>query len=260
MMERAGTQILDLRQRFLKTGRIGMGVKDDRSPVTEADQAAHQVLDGALPRLLDVPVVSEEGSMREAPASGFWLVDPLDGTKEFLKGRDEWTVNVALVVDGRAIAGMVSAPVLGLFWWGIPGQGAWRQEDDAWVPIRSAPLAGDVCRVVASTSHRGADVDGFVAALQADGKAVEELSYGSSLKICRVAEGSADVYPRLGPTMHWDTAAADAVIHGAGGKLTDLDGHPLRYGSEPWRNPHFIAGAPGVDWTRYAAASSNASS
>ncbi len=242
---------MKLRQEFLSSGAIGVESKDDRSPVTAADLASHKVLDGGLASVLDLPVVSEEGSGRET-GDAFWLIDPLDGTKEFLKGRDEWTVNVALVQNGRAVAGMVTAPVLNEAWWGVPGEGASSLQNGSWEPISCPPLQGRDCRVVASTSHRGPDVDRYVEALAASGYQVSEHSYGSSLKICRVAEGAADVYPRLGPTMHWDTAAANAVLLGAGGTLTDLEGLPLRYGHGDWRNPHFIAGAPGTDWTQFA--------
>lgn len=250
LVERAGDAALDLYRTFQRTGRVGERTKSDRSPVTAADEAADAVLAEGLPGLLDVPVVSEEGRLRE-PGRTFWLVDPLDGTREFLAGRDEWTVNVALVQDGAPVAGMVRAPVTGQSWWGLSGEGAWRRDGDSWFRIRCAPPEPGRCRVVASRSHRGPGVDRYLEALRADGLEVSERSYGSSLKLCRVAEGEADVYPRLGPTMEWDTAAADAVLRGAGGSVVDPDGEPLRYGGPDWRNPFFLAGAPGLDWTRY---------
>lgn len=220
--------------------------KADGSPVTQADLAAHRVIARGLAALTpDIPVVSEEDSASQAHRQlhgRFWLVDPLDGTKEFLARNGEFTVNIALIQEGRPVLGVVVAPALALAYSGAAGLGAFRDAGQGPVPIRVATPAattGQRLRVLASKSHLNAETQAFLRQLGPH----ELLQAGSSLKFCRIAEGSADVYPRLGPTCEWDTAAAQAVLEAAGGCVLELDGQPLRYGKPEVLNPHFVAAA-----------------
>jgi 3'(2'), 5'-bisphosphate nucleotidase len=210
--------------------------KDDASPVTEADERAEKLIVPALAALTPgVPVVAEEEvAAGRVPAIGerFWLVDPLDGTKEFISRNGEFTVNVALVERGEPVLGVVLAPALG-------ARGAWVDDDAGRRPIRCRAVPPEGLTVVASRSHGdAAALDAFLA-----GKKVASLaSAGSSLKLCLVAAGEADLYPRLGRTMEWDIAAGHAVLRAAGGEVTRLDdGQPLRYGKPGFDNPHFVA-------------------
>jgi len=228
--------------------------KADDSPVTLADQQAEAVILAGLRALAPgVPIVAEEeaaaGLAPDAAAAGgrFWLVDPLDGTREFVKRNGEFTVNIALIEAGVPVLGVVLAPALGgpagRLWAGAAGQGAW--VDDAQgrraIGVRPVPAAG--LQVLASRSH------GDEAALQAwlAGRTVDRVgTAGSSLKLCLIAEGQADVYPRFGRTMEWDIAAGHAVLAAAGGRVDALAGGPLRYGKPGFENPHFVAwGAAG---------------
>ena len=216
--------------------------KADQSPVTAADHAAHQVLAEQLqPLLPGCPVVSEEDEASHAQrqsAGRFWLIDPLDGTKEFIARNGEFTVNIALIEDGRSVLGVVFAPATGELFWGGPGLGAFRQRGEETVSIAVASAqADDVCRVVVSRSHLDAETQAVIDRLGP----VSLVRAGSSLKFCRVAEGAADIYPRMGPTCEWDTAAAQAVLEGAGGVVLDVHGAPLRYGKPALLNPFFIA-------------------
>jgi 3'(2'), 5'-bisphosphate nucleotidase len=220
--------------------------KADGSPVTDADEAAEAVILEGLVRLLpSVPVVAEESVAREAPAKldgSFVLVDPLDGTKEFIAGRDEYTVNIALISGGTPIAGVVAAPGRGILWRGVVGHGAERvaiggESAPERIHVRQWPSAGAVALV--SRSHRDPLTEALLQRLpptQAD-------SCGSSLKFCRVAEGSADIYPRLGPTSEWDIAAGHALVVAAGGIVTAPDGRPLTYGhaDQKFLVPGFLA-------------------
>lgn len=224
-------------------GRAAAEAKADGSPLTEADMAAHHaILDGLATVCPDLPVVSEEDSERLGcpPASTFILVDPLDGTREFLSANGEFTVNVALIDDGAPVAGVVFAPALGRLWSGVVGMGATLREPDGAtrpIAVRVPDSAGLVA--VASRSHRDADTEAFLARLNVAGL----RSVGSSLKFCLVAEGQADVYPRFGPTMEWDTAAGQAVLEAAGGRVLMPEGAPLSYGKPgaAWRNGAFVA-------------------
>ncbi len=219
-------------------------LKADHTPVTAADEAADAVIAQGLVRLLPgIPVVSEESRDRpSALGETFVLVDPLDGTKEFVAGRDEYTVNLALVTDGEPIAGFIAVPALGLIYRGITGRGAERLGfDPAIAPVaircRRAPQNGLVAAV--SRSHLDADSEAFLARLAIS----ERISCGSALKLCRIAEGAADVYPRLAPTSEWDTAAGHAIVTAAGGEVTTPSGAPLRYGraQQDFKIPGFIA-------------------
>ena len=230
----------------------GVEYKADESPITRADRAAHDILSARLELLAPaIPVLSEEADAAHDPAvrrgwRELWLVDPLDGTKEFIGRNGEFTVNVALVRDGVPVLGVVAAPALGLTYYAARGHGAWcRHDGEAARPIHVRPAA-DPLVVVGSRSHRGDSLDAVLARIGPH----ELRPMGSALKICLVAEGAADFYPRLGPTSEWDTAAAQAVLEVAGGALTTLEGAPLRYNRrETLLNPHFIAyGDATRDW------------
>ncbi len=235
---------------------FGARVKVDQSPLTEADLAAHRLLAAGLSRLTpDWPVLSEEGGLPDfSERSGwthYWLIDPLDGTKEFLKRNGEFTVNVALIVDHRPVLGVVQVPATGVCYAASPARGAFKIESGGTtipLAVRSCP-AGERVTVVASRSHQSPEVAAYLERLGP----CDLASMGSSLKICLVAEGKADVYPRLGPTSEWDTAAAQAVLEAAGGRLTDLTGHPMRYNAKAEiLNPSFLAfGDPSRDWRAY---------
>jgi 3'(2'), 5'-bisphosphate nucleotidase len=232
-------------------------LKADQSPVTLADEAAHTVIVDGLARLMPgMPVVSEESREHALPegADAFVLVDPLDGTKDFLAGRDEFTVNIALLRAGVPVLGLVAAPALGLIWRGAVGHGAERLATSTaerletstaervaagkTTRIRTRPWPRDPC-VTVSRSHLDAETSAFVARLGA----LTPLPCGSSVKFCRIAEGAADLYPRLGPTSEWDIAAGHAVLAAAGGLVQTPDAKPLVYGlSAPdFRVPGFVA-------------------
>ncbi len=232
-------------------GRIHVDSKADDTPLTQADRAAHQVLGEGLPQLLDVPVLSEEGRqprwVERRGWSCYWLVDPLDGTREFVKRNDEFSVNVALIQDGDPVLGVVQAPVTGVAWLGIKGEGAWRREDRRDTPLRTRRPPGDPMTVAVSRSHR----DAPVAALLEQLPEADTRPLGSALKFCAVAEGEADLYPRFGPTSEWDTAAAQCVLEAAGGAVLDVATlRPLRYNRrDTLLNGDFIAvGDPDWPW------------
>ncbi len=215
--------------------------KQDGSPVTEADERAQDLIFARLAKLSPrLPVVAEEGhdEGRGAPSGGkFWLVDPLDGTKEFVSGSGEFTINIALIEDGAPILGVVLAPALGRLF--AADQDTALVEDDTGrrsIAARSAPEEG--VTVVSSRSHGDPDA---LARFTAGRKIAASRTAGSSLKFCLVAAGEADLYPRLGRTMEWDTAAGDAILRAAGGRVTDLEGRMLRYGKPGFENPHFVA-------------------
>ena len=216
--------------------------KDDASPVTEADERAEAVILAGLAALTpDIPVIAEEAvAAGRVPAIGarFWLVDPLDGTKEFIKRNGEFTVNVALVEAGRPVLGVVLAPALGRLYAGAAGAGAFVEDAQGRRPIRCRVPPAEGLTVVASRSHGdAAALDAFLA-----GRKVAHLvSAGSSLKLCLVAAGEADLYPRLGRTMEWDIAAGHAVLAAAGGRVTEIDGRPFGYAKAEFANPFFAA-------------------
>jgi 3'(2'), 5'-bisphosphate nucleotidase len=219
--------------------------KADASPVTAADEEAEvMILDGIRRLSPEIPVVSEEAFARgeissEAPPR-FWLVDPLDGTKEFLKRNGEFTVNIALIEGRRPVLGVVAAPALQLAYAGAgPGSAReWRAGAERPIMVRHAPANG--LTVVASRSH--GNPEALERFLNGRGVAATRQA-GSSLKFCLVAAGEADLYPRFGRTMEWDTAAGHAVLNAAGGRVRTLDGEELRYGKHGFENPHFVASA-----------------
>ena len=238
----AGAAILDI---YADPDRFDTERKADDSPLTAADLAANRLLVARLQELTPaIPILSEES--RQADWSQrrhwreCWVVDPLDGTKEFLKRNDEFTVNVALVRDHRPVLGVVYAPALGQWYFAAEGGGAWHQsgQQPAERITVASPPSGRAWKVVGSRSHSTPDVQAFVERL---GDA-ELVAMGSSLKLCLVADGSADIYPRLGPTSEWDTCAAHAVVAEAGGQVLDAEtGQPLTYNArETLLNPHFI--------------------
>jgi len=238
LAEQAGAAILAVYRRGEGTA---LAKKADDSPLTEADLAAHRVIVAGLGALTpDIAVVSEEGEGgRPAAAERFWLADPLDGTKEFLARNGEFTVNIALIAAGAPVFGVVHAPVLARTYWGGAGLGAFCREGDTAraLHVGAPPVAGAAWRAVASKSHLNEATRAFLARLGS----ADLVQAGSSLKFCRVAEGAADIYPRLGPTSEWDTAAAQALVEGAGGFVYDLTGARLRYGKAEIVNPPFIA-------------------
>ncbi|MEL7536191.1 MAG: 3'(2'),5'-bisphosphate nucleotidase CysQ [Pseudomonadota bacterium] len=228
--------------------------KDDKSPLTEADLAAHAIIIERLTALTpDTPCLSEEGEVPDFAVrqnwQRYWLIDPLDGTKEFVNRNGEFTVNIALIEDGFPALGVVHVPVTNETFSGGPELGAFLQEGDGEEQdLRVAGRCEGAVRVVASRSHRGANLEPWLAELPD----AEFVPCGSSLKFCRVACGDADVYPRFGPTSEWDTGAAQAVAEGAGARVITLNGHRLRYNSkESVLNPYFIvAGPDDHDWLR----------
>jgi len=226
-------------------------LKKDASPLTAADAASHEFLAEHLPGLIPgLPVVSEESEESHAlpPATQdrYWLIDPLDGTKEFIKAANAFTVNVALMEDGLPVLGVVHAPALDLTYYGARNSGAWRQtggQPPEPIFTRRAEMAR--LAVVASKDHAGPLVRAMLAHLAQP----TLLSMGSSLKFCLVAEGKADIYLRDLPTMEWDTAAAQCVVESAGGSVCSLDGRPLGYGKPDLRNPAIMTiGDPRLDW------------
>jgi 3'(2'), 5'-bisphosphate nucleotidase len=226
--------------------------KDDASPLTQADLASNRVIEQGLKALTpDIPVLSEESGLPEFAERSqwdkYWLVDPLDGTKEFVNRNGEFTVNIALIEANRPVFGVVYVPVKDKTYFGCAGYGAeLRDSESDAVKISVADATAQPARVVGSRSHRGASLDGFLENLGD----YEMHPMGSSLKFCLVAEGAADIYPRLGPTSEWDTAAAQAVVEQAGGSVITLDGKPLSYNSkEEILNPHFLViGPDDRDW------------
>ncbi len=239
----AGKAILEV-----YAGQFTVERKSDASPLTEADLRAHRlILDRLNGRFLQLPVLSEESSDKEPFEvrkrwTEFWLVDPLDGTKEFVKRNGQFTVNIALIRDHRPVAGVVYAPVQKLLYFGYGGQ-AFKAEGDQ-EPVlleKSKKSPGDTLTVAGSLSHPSREMDEFIAEQKKHYKEVRFLAMGSSLKICLVAEGSADIYPRFGPTMEWDTAAAHAVANGAGRKILQYGSREeILYNKEDLHNPWFV--------------------
>lgn len=238
-------------------GEFDVQRKDDDSPLTAADLAAHRCIVEGLERLSpDIPVLSEE-SAQDVPAllrrqwPRMWLVDPLDGTREFVKRNGEFTVNIALIDEGEPVLGVVQAPVTGALWHGQRGRGAFRREGDRDVPVRTRTPATAPLRVAASRSHRDARTEAVLARMGE----VEAIGVGSSLKFCRLAEGTMDVYPRFGPTSEWDTAAGQCVLEAAGGAVLDPRGRPLRYNQrDTILNGDFMAlGDPSLPWREWLA-------
>lgn len=244
----AGREILAL----YESGEFAASAKADASPLTAADLRAHRLIHAALQELTpDVPVLSEEAAAtpfaERSAWQRYWLVDPLDGTREFLARNGQFTVNIALIRGHAPALGVVHVPVGDSSYLGLSDSGAWRQQgEEPAAPIRVAARSGTPVRVVGSRSHRGDSLTRFLERLGSH----QLTAIGSALKFCLVAEGAADVYPRLGPTSEWDTAAAHAVLAAAGGSVSGLDGAPLQYNTRAeLLNPSFVACGPrDHDW------------
>jgi len=250
LAQQAGREILDI-----YNSEFAIQEKEDKSPLTEADMASHHaIVDGLAAMTPDVPVLSEESAdlpfAERAGWKRYWLVDPLDGTREFIKRNGEFTVNIALIEDGVAVLGVVHVPVTGISYLGCRGKGAFKREQDgAERAISVRELGSGPVMVVGSRSHRGDSLNRFLENLGEH----EMVGMGSSLKLCLVAEGAADFYPRLGPTSEWDTAAAQCVVEQAGGTVTDTGMQPLRYNTkDSLLNPFFLViGDTSRDWSTY---------
>ncbi len=235
----AGNAIMTIYNR----GKCNVELKDDQSPLTYADKASHDVIEAGLKRHFpDIPILSEEG--KDIPYEvrkdwqRFWLVDPLDGTKEFINRNGEFTVNIALVEQGRAVIGVVYVPALQKLYWGAKGEGAGTQVDDGdWRAIKVRQPDHDAgLTMVVSRSHPPPEIGHCLKSI----KIAATISIGSSLKFCIIAEGKADLYPRYGTTMEWDTAAGHAIVETAGGCVLSEDGKPLVYNKASLFNPYFV--------------------
>jgi 3'(2'), 5'-bisphosphate nucleotidase len=249
LTKEAGKAIL----RVYEEKDFGVTLKPGQSPVTRADMVSHHLILAGLKALTpDLPVLSEESktvSYQERQQWGaFWLVDPLDGTKEFIKRKGEFTVNIALVENGKTVAGVVHAPVLDLTYYGAR-EGAFRQKSrERPVEIRVDKEPGSKLKVVASRSHAGEALEHFLRKL----RDYECVNMGSSLKFCLIAEGTAHLYPRLGPTMEWDTAAGQCIVEAAGGAVTNLQGQPLCYNKPNLLNPDFmVSSTSSIRWHQF---------
>jgi 3'(2'), 5'-bisphosphate nucleotidase len=247
---RAGERIMEI-----YGADIAVSAKQDRSPLTQADLASHELISASLRRLAPrMPILSEESSgvgfdeRRRWPR--YWLVDPLDGTKEFISRNGQFTVNIALIEAHRPVLGVVHVPADGRTYYAWEGGGAFLRETAGTHPIQTRRARADRLVLAGSRSHGTPEQERFFAAC---GDHVEILSIGSALKFCLVAEGRVDLYPRFGPTSEWDTAAAHCVVEQAGGRVVSLDLEPLRYNTRPaLLNPHFLAiGDPDFDWCPY---------
>ncbi|WP_461481928.1 3'(2'),5'-bisphosphate nucleotidase CysQ [Porticoccus sp.] len=248
LAESAGSAIMSF---YKDIQKVGTKIKEDRSPVTEADVAANQILLSRLPGLLNVPILSEESAIPSyAVRAGwgrYWLVDPLDGTREFLSGNGEFTVNIALIEDHRPVLGVVYAPAAGIGYAGVRGAGAYRYAGGRAAPICTRTMAareadGVPLTLVASRRHGSGEVVRLQQRLSQRFGDVVVRQIGSSLKLCRIAEGVADLYPHFWPTSEWDTAAGQAVVEAAGGRVLTMDRCPLLYNREDSvLNPFFYA-------------------
>ncbi len=246
---------------------FGVKLKSDDSPLTKADMRSHQIIDSAL-RATKIPVLSEEGEHSPYSERRFWrdlwIVDPLDGTKEFVKRRGEFTVNIALVRNQRPVMGVVFVPAKACLYWGDKS-GAYKAElPKDWIQTDVSSLINSLCTeripkdlpkvttVVTSISHLSQETEEYISLLKRKEEALALVSIGSSLKMCLIAEGAAHLYPRLGPTMEWDTAAGQAVIEAAGGQLYDWETkQAMTYNRENLRNGSFLAVAKGIDIKQY---------
>lgn len=256
----AGREILEV---YNDEASFSVETKGDGSPLTLADRKAHEHIVGRLPAVggesHPTPILSEESSGNEHEERlgwpRFWLVDPLDGTKEFVKRNGEFTVNIALIDQGVPVLGVVHVPVKNESYIGVVDKGAWFVDSDGKrSAIRTNPFVKDNSgppTVVASRSHAGGSTGDYVANLTQDLGDPEVRSMGSSLKICLVASGDAHIYPRLGPTCEWDTGAAHAVLAAAGGAILAPDGQDLAYNKADVLNPWFFATGGGHDWLQY---------
>jgi 3'(2'), 5'-bisphosphate nucleotidase len=246
--QEAGEKILAV----YHSSNFSVEAKDDASPLTQADLASHEHIVKSLSHLTpELPVLSEESQLlsyqERSQWTTFWLVDPLDGTKEFIKRNGEFTVNIALIDRGEPVLGVVHTPALGVTYYALKGEGAFKEENGQTQTITAQKDFGTTLSVVASRSHAGPETQALLEKL-AEVYSVQVVSKGSALKLCLVAEGAAHFYPRLGPTMEWDTAAAQCVVEEAGAVVTDVKGGRLRYNKENLLNPFFIVSSVVEPW------------
>jgi 3'(2'), 5'-bisphosphate nucleotidase len=252
--QNAGKQILDI-----YNSGFEIEEKDDKSPLTNADMASHHtIVDGLRALTPDIPILSEESARlpfdERKTWETYWLVDPLDGTREFIKRNGEFTVNIALIHNHRSILGVIHVPVLGIDYFAYEGGGAFKREPGGEVSrISVKSLEDDNITVAGSRSHGSEEMKAYMEKLASDFPELDMLSMGSSLKFCLVAEGRADLYPRLGLTSEWDTAAAQCIVEQAGGHVTHLDMRPLEYNTkDSLLNPFFFVFADNSrDWSQY---------
>lgn len=237
------------------TADFNVDMKSDNSPLTQADLNAHKILEPGLLALLDgVPVLSEEGELPDWETrkqwNRYWIIDPLDGTKEFIKRNGEFTVNIALIENGEPVLGVVHVPALNISYSGVKGSGAFKYENGKQTAIHTRTVTANTIAVVASRSHGADAVDALLTKISAALGEVTLKNMGSSLKLCLVAEGAADIYPRLALTSEWDTAAAQAVVEAAGGLVWTDKLDVMRYNTkEDILNPFFhVIGDPSYDW------------
>lgn len=236
----AGKKILEIYQTDFTVEN-----KEDDSPLTSADKISHTtIMDGLLHLYPEIPILSEEGKEiafeTRKSWNRFWLVDPLDGTKEFIKKNDEFTINIALIERGYPILGLIYAPALELLYVGTE-QEAFKVEKGVREKLGVSSSPGDVFTIVESRSHPSPELEELAAKLESKYPQVKRIQRGSSLKLCAVADGAADLYPRLGPTMEWDTAAGQAIVEAAGGKVVTLDGTRFGYNKASLVNEYFLA-------------------
>ena len=250
LAQRAGEKILEV----YNSDDFSVEEKHDKSPLTAADLASHhEIVDGLTALTPEIPVLSEESASlpfeERSLWQTYWLVDPLDGTREFIKRNGEFTVNIALIEDGVPVLSVVYVPVTAVSYLACKGQGAFKQEAGERRAIKVRKLGAGPLMVVGSRSHRGESLNQFLEKLGEH----EMVGMGSSLKLCLVAEGVADIYPRLGLTSEWDTAAAQCVVEQAGGLVTDTAMQPLRYNTkDSLLNPFFLVfGDDSRDWSQY---------
>lgn len=239
LLQQAGDAILTI---YRQVGQWQLAHKADDSPVTAADLAASRILVAGLPALVPAPVLSEEALVpftERRHWSHYWLVDPMDGTREFLAQTDEFVINVAFMDNNEPVFGMLYQPVSGEAWWGGASMGAWRGRPGQAEQALKAGSAGH--DLLALGSRRNQWQGQWRQRLEQAGYTVETRAVGSALKFMHLAEGKAQLYPRLGPTSEWDTAAPQAILEAAGGQLVQWNGEPLRYGKEDLLNPEFVA-------------------
>jgi 3'(2'), 5'-bisphosphate nucleotidase len=245
LVDEAGAAILSI----YESDDFGTRIKEDKSPLTEADMDSHEVLVEGLRQLTpDIPILSEESEdlafEDRRTWNRFWLVDPLDGTKEFIKQNGEFTVNVALIEDGKPVVGIVGVPASDTMYWGIEGVGAFKRlssGETVKLHVTEPSEARTKTKVVVSRSHVNDATEEYASRVHDRVGDVELMPVGSALKLCMVAEGQAQVYPRLGPTMEWDIAAADCVVRQAGGVVRTMSKDKLRYNKKDLLNPFFVA-------------------
>lgn len=239
--KQAGQQIMNIYE-----SAFTVESKEDKSPLTEADKASHQVIVRGLQQLDPaIPIMSEEGSHTAYEIRKdwrtFWLVDPLDGTKEFIKRNGEFTVNIALIHDSYTVLGIIYVPVTGITYVGTPDGAYLIDQDDQRRDIHVSAPRGQAITIVESRSHPSPELEQFMHHVQQSYTRFERIEKGSSLKLCAIADGTAQLYPRLGPTMEWDIAAGQAIIEAAGGQVVDMQGQRFAYNKENLLNGHFIA-------------------